>query len=121
MDAPATAGDWSYGAGAAVFGDPGGAPRLVLRCDRPAAVVEIVRPAAVGAQMLVMTEFGNRALEAAPTASDPGAIVARLPAQDALLDAMAFSKGRFAIETAGLPTLYVPSWAEVTRVIEDCR
>jgi hypothetical protein len=34
---------------------------------------------------------------------------------------MAFSRGRFAIETAGLPTLYVPSWPEVSRVVEDCR
>ena len=33
----------------------------------------------------------------------------------------AFSKGRFAIETPGLATLYVPSYPEITRVIEDCR
>jgi hypothetical protein len=122
-DAPATPGDWSYGGGTASFGDPGGAPRLVMRCDRPGAAIEIVRPGAAGAasQMLVMTEFGNRALEAAPTVSDPGAIAARVSVHDALLDAMAFSKGRFAIDTAGLPTLYIPSWAEITRVIEDCR
>ena len=44
-----------------------------------------------------------------------------MPARDPLLDAMAFSKGRFALEVAGLPTLYVPSYPEVTRVIEDCR
>ena len=46
---------------------------------------------------------------------------AGLPARDPLLDAMAFSKGRFAVEVAGLPTLYLPSWIEVSRVIEDCR
>jgi hypothetical protein len=44
-----------------------------------------------------------------------------VPAQDPLLDAMAFSKGRFAVESAGLATLYVPPYPEVTRVIEDCR
>ena len=27
----------------------------------------------------------------------------------------------FAVESGGLPTLYVPPYAEVTRVIEDCR
>ncbi|MDG2003332.1 MAG: hypothetical protein P8J20_08375 [Novosphingobium sp.] len=48
-------------------------------------------------------------------------IAVTLPASDPLLDAMAFSRGRFAVETAGLPTLYVPSWPEVSRVIEDCR
>jgi hypothetical protein len=34
---------------------------------------------------------------------------------------MAYSRGRFAVEINGLPTLYLPSWAEVGRVIEDCR
>jgi len=33
---------------------------------------------------------------------------------------MALSKGRFAVETQGLETLYVPAWPEMTRVIEDC-
>jgi hypothetical protein len=69
----------------------------------------------------VLTEFESRSLDAIPARSDPASIVARLPAQDPLLDAMAFSKGRFALEVAGLQTLYVPSWAEITRVIEDCR
>ena len=39
----------------------------------------------------------------------------------ALLDAMAFSRGRFAIDVNGLPSLYLPAWPEVGRVIEDCR
>jgi hypothetical protein len=34
---------------------------------------------------------------------------------------MAFSKGRFAIEAGSAPPLYLPSWPEVTRVVEDCR
>ena len=46
---------------------------------------------------------------------------ARLRADDRLLDAMALSKGRFAVEVDGMTALYLPSWAEVTRVIEDCR
>ncbi len=44
-----------------------------------------------------------------------------LNARDPLFDAMAISKGRFAVEVGGEATLYVPSWPEVTRVIEDCR
>jgi hypothetical protein len=54
-------------------------------------------------------------------ATNPPVIAATLTARDALLDAMAFSRGRFAIETQSLPTLYVPSWPEVSKVIEDCR
>jgi hypothetical protein len=71
--------------------------------------------------MRVMTEFQERALDAVPMRSDPATIVARVSVQDTLLDAMAFSKGRFAIEIAGMRTLYIPSYPEVTRVIEDCR
>ncbi|MEL6878174.1 MAG: hypothetical protein AAGL68_08770 [Pseudomonadota bacterium] len=48
-------------------------------------------------------------------------VAAELDANDPLLDAMAITKGRIAVETAGMPTLYLPAWAEVTRVIEDCR
>jgi len=58
---------------------------------------------------------------ASPVAGPPAALAVSLAARDPLLDAMAFSRGRFAVETAGLPTLYVPSWTEVSRVIEDCR
>jgi hypothetical protein len=44
-----------------------------------------------------------------------------LPARDALLDAIAFSRGRFALEAAGLETLYLPSYPEISRVVQDCR
>jgi len=123
MDAPATPGDWTYQAGRASFGEQGAQPLLLLRCDRSGAAIKIIRSgAATAAQpMRVLTEFQSRALDTVPGAGDPATVVARLSAQDALLDAMAFSKGRFAIEIAGLQTLYVPSWSEVTRVIEDCR
>ena len=58
-----------------------------------------------------------------PAFADPvaGALAVTLDARDPLLDAMAFSRGRFAIEVAGQPALYLPSWSEVGRVIEDCR
>jgi len=49
---------------------------------------------------------------------------ANVPDQEqlpALLDAMALSKGRFAVELEGEAALYLPAWAEVSRVIEDCR
>ena len=66
-------------------------------------------------------ELMERGISAEPTESDRAWVRARVPARDPLLDAMAFSKGRFAVEVAGLPTLYVPSYPEVTRVVEDCR
>lgn len=118
MDMPLTPGDWSYAGGLARF-----ANHLVMRCDRAAGVVEIGRAgtSAAPAQMIVRTEFMERGIAAQPAESDPAWTFARVPARDPLLDAMAFSKGRFALELAGLPALYVPSYPEVTRVIEDCR
>jgi hypothetical protein len=123
IDAPATPGDWSYANGVAVFGEPASGSRLSLRCDRTAGVIEISRAgqALAPLPMIIRTEFTERGIDAAPARSDPPSIVAKVPAGDPLLDAMAFSKGRFAVEVGGLQTLYVPSYPEVTRVIEDCR
>lgn len=123
MDAPQTPGDWYYEAGAARFAPPQSEALLVLRCDRVARTVDVVRtgspPAAT--QMTIRTETMERGVSAAPVGGPLPTLVARIPARDPLLDAMAFSKGRFAVEAPGLATLYVPSYPEVTRVIEDCR
>jgi hypothetical protein len=123
MDAPLTPGDWIYQAGVARFGEPASGARLTMRCDRASGAVEIARAGTAGLplQMIVRAELMERGVDAVPAESDPAMITARVPARDPLLDAMAFSKGRFAVEIAGLPTLHVPSYPEVTRVIEDCR
>ena len=42
-------------------------------------------------------------------------------AYDALLDAIASSRGRIAFTVGAQPSLVVPPWAEASRVIEDCR
>ena len=70
--------------------------------------------------MRIRTETGDRIFNAAPIAGT-NAVSITLNADDPLLDAMAITKGRFAVELEGASTLYLPSWAEVTRVIEDCR
>ncbi|OYW44254.1 MAG: hypothetical protein B7Z08_12565 [Sphingomonadales bacterium 32-68-7] len=119
MDAPITPGNWRYTPGAATFGDAG-APLLALRCDRVRGMITIARTGGAPdpLAMTVRTEFTDRSLQ---TVVQGGALVAAVSAGDAILDAMAFSKGRFAVEMPGLPALYVPSWPEVLRVIEDCR
>ena len=68
--------------------------------------------------MRILTETTTRLLDAEPSGAN---LAVSLSARDSLLDAMAFSKGRFAVEATGQPTLYLPSWIEVSRVIEDCR
>ena len=119
-DAPITPGDWHWslvrGQSTARFGNG----ELELRCDRAAAQVTILRSGVAQGPVPVsiLTSTATRAFTGAPAGN---AVVVSLAARDGLLDAMVFSRGRFAVEVAGLPTLYVPSWAEVSRVVEDCR
>lgn len=95
---------------------------LVLRCERPGTVTLLRAGAGKGqVPMTVLTPGSTRSIMGVAQAGPPPVIAVTFPARDPLLDAMAFSRGRFAIETLGLPTLYVPSWPEVSRVVEDCR
>ena len=122
-DAPITPGTWHWRmednrSVARFAGDV-----LVMSCNRDAGTVTLIRPGvATGAvPMTIQTSTLNRTLSATAEPGPPPVVALLLPARDKLLDAMAFSRGRFSIETAGLPTIYVPSWTEVSRVIEDCR
>jgi sulfur carrier protein ThiS len=76
---------------------------------------------AVSLPMTVLTTSETRPLSADPAPQGQPQLVTALRTGDKLLDAMAFSRGRFAVEVNGLPTLYLPAWTEVGRVIEDCR
>ena len=128
IDRPQTAGDWSYQAEPdetlAVFGTPGAA-KLVIACDLGTRRVGIVRrtsaPMEGQVAMRISTETTSRPMLATPASNAPARVMATLDARDPLLDAMAITRGRFAVEAEGQPGLYVPAWAEVTRVIEDCR
>ena len=121
-DAPQTPGDWRYANGMATYGTPGAA-LLSLRCDRAGGAVEVVHSGAstVAGPVMIRTETTERPVNGSAQRSDPPSTLLRFSPADPLLDAMAFSSGRFAVEVGGLPTLYVPSWPEVMRVIDDCR
>ncbi len=122
-DLPQSAGDWRWSVAAgrsrAVFGTAD-LPALTLSCDAAARTVTVTRAgtAAGPAPLVITTTAQRRVLNAAPASAG---IAAVLPARDSLLDAMAFSRGRFMVETPGLPALLVPSWPELSRVVEDCR
>ena len=117
-------GGWAYhyltGGSEAVFTDSTGTRRLALRCDRGRHVVSVVRAGvqAPASSLAIWTSTASRSLPARFAANE---LVADLAASDLLLDAIAFSRGRFATSAAGAPLVAVPTWAEVTRVIEDCR
>ncbi len=96
---------------------------LQLRCDKASGTIILDRQGSAPGTvpMRVTTAATTRALTGTGVTAPASAIRVSLPARDPLLDAMAFSRGRFALDAAGLPTLYIPSWPEVSRVIEDCR
>ncbi len=125
MDVPASPGNWSFSAANSMarFGESASEPRLSFGCTRSPRQVMLIRhgtAANLPATLTIRTESATRTLTATP-ASDRASVSVALAANDPLLDAMALTKGRFAVEAQGLPTLYVPAWGEVTRVIEDCR
>lgn len=132
-DAPATRGVWTYAPGssgsAARYGAAGAAALVVIRCDRTRPAVLIQRPG-LGSGTIpatITTTSTVRRLSAVPAPGTPAAQNAALPFEimldvaDPLLDSIAFSRGRFMLEMAGAATLTLPVWAEIGRVIEDCR
>jgi hypothetical protein len=122
-DWPVTPGDWRWqaiaGGNVATYGSTSGTPVFSMRCDRSGGRVTLTRHAAPGATaMTIRTTTTVRAL---PTRQTPDGATVTLGARDGLLDAMGHSRGRFTVEDVMLPALVIPSWAEVLRVIEDCR
>ena len=126
-DAPPSAGDWRWSREGALsisrFGDAASGARLSLTCDMTSRSVTLRRMATAAAPvpLSITATSQRRVLSAVPTGEIPSAIAVSLTASDPLLDAMAFSRGRFMIEAPGLAPLYLPSWPEISRVIEDCR
>ena len=118
-------GSWSYravaGGSEAAFADLAATRRLVLRCNRAARTVSVGRTGVARAAptLAIWTSTTSRSVPSRflPT----GELVADIAATDPLLDAIAFSRGRFATGAAGAPMVAVPAWPELSRVIEDCR
>jgi hypothetical protein len=127
MDAALTAGAWGYedrgNLTLAVFTGPASGTALAIHCWRPSQTISLIMAgqSAANPGMVVHTETTSRAVAAQLNLGEFANVIAALRGDDPLLDAMALSKGRFAIEADGLAPLYLPSWAEVSRVIEDCR
>jgi hypothetical protein len=118
-------GDWTYraiaGGSEADFIDASAIVRVQVKCNRTNRMVSIVR-SGVPAAAPTMTFWTTSLSRTVPARFLPTKeLVADLASTDPLLDSIAFSRGRFATAAAGAPMVAVPSAAEVTRVIEDCR
>lgn len=126
LDAPQTPGTWLYSDEAAeslgLFGIGNPVHPFVIRCDKQAKRIGLARRTEKEGPLtlVITTETTTRQL-VANKVEGYGLVAADLSPDDPLLDAMAITKGRFAVELEGEEPLYIPAWAEVTRVIEDCR
>ncbi len=124
-DAPQTEGRWYWAMegerSIAQYAARGAAPVASLTCDPAQGTMILWRTGRATAEvpLVVTTTSTRKMLGAAPAAS--GGAAASLVPTDPLLDAIAFSRGRFMLEMTGGTTLYLPSWPEISRVIEDCR
>lgn len=109
------------GRSVARYGVAGAAPIATLTCDAAARAIILWRTgAAAGDIPLVVTTTSTRKVLTARPDGASGASVTFSPT-DPLLDAMAFSRGRFMLEMPENADLYLPSQPELSRVIEDCR
>jgi hypothetical protein len=107
---PLASGQWSYAA-TAIGSEARFGSQLLLVCDKRTRTVAISRPGMPVAALTIVTDTQSRTLP-------PNGVIS---AFDPLLDAMAFSRGRFLVAGGSAAVLAVPSWPEAARAIEDCR
>ncbi|MEH3101782.1 hypothetical protein [Sphingomonas adhaesiva] len=120
-----TPGTWTYAQDArgsrALYGRPGEDAAVLVRCDRAARAIFLSRAGRSPAPFTIRTTSVTRAVAAQPTGAQPSYMAARFEVNDRLLDAMIFSRGRFTVEQPGTAPTVLPPWAELARVVEDCR
>jgi hypothetical protein len=126
LDWPLAPGDWVYRSdergSVALFGPAGQNATLTLRCDKARARIYLAREGQGSAgRMIVRTSSALKEFASSPTGGTPAYLAAEIMPTDPVLDAMALSRGRIAIETSGHAPIAIPSWAEITRIVEDCR
>jgi len=125
-DWPVEAGDWVYRrddrGSVALFGPVGQNAIITLRCDRARGRVYLARAAAgPPAKMVIRSSSMMKEFAASPTGATPPYLAAEIMPGAPILDAMAFSRGRIALEVEGQKAIAIPSWAEIARIAEDCR
>ena len=129
QDWPTTAGDWAYRqdqrGSVALFGMSGADADFLIRCDRNVRKIFVSRKGSFAegesGRMTLRATTGLQTYVVANTGSTPPYISGEIATSDPHLDALAFSRGKFLVSVKGGADLVVPAWAEVARVVEDCR
>jgi len=116
-DAPLAPGAWALQiAGRVSAASYGGA--ITMACRDGVVEIALPGPASSPAPQFTIITSSRRA-DRSGLADD--ALRLRIPAGDGLLDAIAFSRGRFAVEAEGRGRLILPADPVISRVVEDCR
>jgi hypothetical protein len=119
------AGNWTYATGAggseATFVDAASKPQLWIRCARATRRVTISKAATAAAPSLNIWTSSQAKSAASSFDAVTGRLTTDFANYDPLLDAIASSRGRVGFSAGSQPPLVVPPWAEIARVIEDCR
>ena len=127
IDWPITPGDWVYREDArgslALFGETGSPAIVMVRCDQSQGQLFLSRAGSVGknATMVLRASAGLQSYPASNSGGTPPYAAISLSPGDIMMDRIAYSRGRFAIETSGLRSIAIPVWPEFSRVVEDCR
>lgn len=125
-DWPFTPGIWTYRrdgrTSVAQFGAPGRNATINFRCDAQNRRVTLSREAsAPGARMVIRTSSMTKTMAATASDASPAYLAADIATTDPILDAMAFSRGRVLVDMEGQQPVILPTWAEIARIVEDCR
>ncbi|MBY8826062.1 hypothetical protein [Sphingomonas colocasiae] len=128
-DRAATPGDWSYrqdsGGSVAQFGQPGAAPRFAVRCEKAARRIRFERSGVLdpgsSARLTLTSTAGTASYALANIGGSPPNVAASTGASDAFLDKLVYTRGRFLVRADGAEEMVLPGWAEIARVVEDCR
>lgn len=123
---PVLDGEWAYRAAVAGqnatadFHTSDGEHLLEIRCEPEdgGVVISAANNSNDAAQILFRTETQSRIVTGE---TSEGWISTSFAAGDDLLDAIAFSHSRFAVEVEGDASYILPTRPEITRIIEDCR
>jgi len=122
-DAPISAGAWSWdGAGGvsrARYGLQGAQPLAHITCQ--GGTITILLTGHTGAETTLFALSTATKAWQATARTVPGGYSVSLGAGDRVWDAVALTRGRFALELAGRAMLVLPADPAISRVVEDCR
>lgn len=127
IDWPIASGTWVYRkddrGSLALFGPAGGDALLMVRCNASQRQLILSRAGSVrdSATMVLRASDGVQSYSAGNSGGSPPYVAASLSPNDMMMDRIAYSRGRFAVETTGLQSLAIPVAPEFSRVVEDCR